>query len=154
MSPRMVPPGYSTLFPWLSEQDQATQAKYIAEFQDFYSRGMDRALGIQESTLECAVELQSTAIDLYKAAPWYTPLFGEFFEAGTRLLLFCLELQMKCVEMMLPAKSSALPEPPMAARVAGSTARAEQALQELAMDIGSGLATRKPVSAKRSTASC
>ena len=155
MSPRTVPPGYYALYPWLSEQDQATQANFIADFQDLYSQGMDRALGIQETTLDCAVELQATAIDLYKAAPWYTPLAGEFFEAGTRFLVFCLELQMKCLEMLLPAKPGAASMP--ATKIANGTSRAEQALQELAMDIGTGL-TKKSAAARSSvaqrTASC
>ena len=153
MSPRMTPPGSPTLFPWLSEQDQAMQANFIADFQDLYSRGMDRALGIQETTLDCAVELQSTAIDLYKAAPWYSPLVGECFEAGTRFIIFCLELQMKCLDMLVP-RSATLPAPVQAT---GGTSRAEQALQELAMDIGSGL-TKKSGSARsaaaRTTANC
>ena len=158
MSPRTVPPGYSTLFPWLSEQDQATQANFMAEFQDLYSRGMDRALGLQESTLDRAVELQAQALDLYKTVPWYTPLFGEFFEAGTRLLVFCLELQMKCLDLLLPDKSAAA-SAPLSSRAAGSTSRAEQALQELAMDIGSGVATKKSAvaasaAAARSGGSC
>ena len=154
MSTRTVPPGYSSLYPWLSEQDQATQANFIADFQDLYSRGMDRALGIQETTLDCAVELQATALDLYKAAPWYTPLVGEFFEAGTRFLVFCMELQMKCLEVLL-AKPAAAPLP--VTNVANSTSRAEQALQELAMDIGGGLTKRSAAarsSAARRTASC
>ena len=155
MSPKNVPPGYYSLFPWLSEQDQATQANFIADFQDLCSRGMDRALGIQETTLDCAVELQSTAIDLYKTAPWYTPLVGECFEAGTRFLIFCLELQMKCLDVLLPVKLAAAPAPVPATKGASSTSRAEQALQELAMDIGSGLATKKSRSAAaRTTASC
>ncbi len=151
MSPKNVPPGYYSLFPRLSEQDQATQANFVADFQDLCSRGMDRALGIQETTLDCAVELQSTAIDLYKTAPWYTPVVGEFFEAGTRFIVFCLELQMKCMEMLLPAKPAAAPAPVPATRGASSTSRAEQALQELAMDIGSGL-TKKSAASARSAA--
>jgi hypothetical protein len=155
MSPRIAPPRYYSLFPWLSEQDQTTQAKLIAEFQDLYSRGMDRALGMQECTLDCAVDLQSTAIDLYKAAPWYSPLVGECFEAGTRFIIFCLEMQMKCLDLLLPVKSGAAAGVPTDG--SATTSRAEQALQELAMDIGSGL-TKRPASATRSsartTASC
>ena len=151
MSPKTVPPGYYSLFPWLSEQDQATQATLIADFQEMYSRGMDRALGIQETALDCAVGLQSTAMDLYKAAPWYTPVLGEVFEAGTRFLIFCLEMQMKCLEMLVPAKSAessaALP-----ALSGSGAARAELALQELAMDIGGGLMKKKTARAARSIA--
>ena len=153
MSPRTVPPAYYSLFPWLSEQDQATQANFLAEFQDLYSRGMDRALGMQETTLDCAVELQSTAIDLYKTSPWYSPLVGDMFEAGTRFLIFCMEMQMKCLDVFL-VKPVTATAPLAASKSACRPSRAEQALQELAMDIGSGL-TKKPAarSAAR-TANC
>ena len=135
MSPRTVPPGYYSLFPWLSEQDQTSQTNFMAEFQDLCSNGMDRALGLQENTLDRAVELQSEAIELYANAPWFTPLLGNVFEVGTRFLVFCLELQMKCLDAMWPV--------PVAVPTNGAASRAEVAIQELAMDIGGGL-VKKP----------
>ena len=115
MSPRTVSPGYYSLFPWLSEQDQTSQGNFVAEFQDLYSKGMDRALGLQESTMD---------------VPWFTPLVGNVFEAGTRFLVFCLELQIKYLDAMWPSAA--------VAPTNGAASRAELAVQELAMDIGSG----------------
>jgi len=128
----MVSPGYYSLFPWLSEQDQTSQSNFTAEFQDLYSKGMDRALGLQENTMDRGVEMQSEALELYKNAPWFTPLLGNAFEAGTRFLVFCLELQMKCLNTMWPSAAAAAP-------TNGGASRAELAVQEMAMDIGSGL---------------
>ena len=144
MSLRTVSPGYYSLFPWLAEQDQTSQANFIAEFQDLYSKGMDRALGLQENTLDRAVEVQSEALELYKNAPWFTPLLGDVFEAGTRLLVFCLELQIKCLDAMWPSVPTAPTK--------GAASRAELAVQELAMDIGSGLA-KKPARAQQASMS-
>ena len=130
MSRKMIPPGYYPLFPWLAEQDQTSQAAFIAEFQDVCSYGMDRALGLQESTLDHAVQLHSQAIDLYKTAPWLSPLMGDVFEMGVRFLVMCLEVQMKTLNLMFSGISPETASP--------SATRAEKAIQELAMDIGSG----------------
>lgn len=145
MSTRMVSPGYYSLFPWLSEQDQTSQSNFTAEFQDLYSKGMDRALGLQENTMDRGVEMQSEALELYKNAPWFTPLLGDVFESGTRLLVFCLELQIKCLDAMWPSSVPAAP-------TKGAVSRAELAVQELAMDIGSGLA-KKPARAQQASMS-
>jgi hypothetical protein len=107
MSRRMVPADYSPLFPWLTQQGPRSQAEFWSEFQDLCSRGMDKALGLQESSLDQAAQLHSQALDLYRNAFYFPPLLGDYFKMATEFLTACMELQMNAVTLMF---SGRLPE--------------------------------------------
>jgi hypothetical protein len=133
MSPRTVPT-YLPLFPW-PIPGKTPDDEFIAQFQDLYSRGMDRALGFHESSIETAVQLHSQALDIYKNALSSTPMPGGLFQATAQFLASCMQLQMKCVTLMFPMMLPASP-----ASVGSSCLPARQADPELerSMDIGSG----------------
>jgi hypothetical protein len=118
MSRGMVPPDYAELFPWLTEQGQASQAEFIAQFQDLCSRSMDRALGLQESSFDQATQLQSQALELCRKAIGF-PMLGDFFKMGAEFLTACMELQMKAITLMFSGRV------PVASAPAGHPAEAQ-----------------------------
>jgi hypothetical protein len=133
----MVPPGYAApLFPWLTQQGQTSDSEFIAEFQDLYSHGMDRALGMQETSLDTAVKLQSQAVDFYRNAFASTPVLSAFFQTAANFLASCMELQMKCLTLTLPGMVPGI-LPASSRRTDGPV---HQSAEELAhyVDMGSG----------------
>jgi hypothetical protein len=142
MSPRTVPT-YVPLFPWYVP-GKTPDEDVIAQFQDLCSRGMDRALGFQESSIETAVQLHSQALDLCTNAFSSTPLVGGLFQSAAQFLASCMELQMKCVtlmsSMMLPGMMlpATLPSCASTGRSRLPAISADRELLERSMDIGSG----------------
>lgn len=118
MSPRTNPASYAPLFTWLTEQGRTPDPGFITECQDLYSRGMDQALGIQETSFDTAVQLHSQALDLCKDTFRFTPALNNLFEMSAQFLASCMEFQLQCLTMMVPgipvASSSAGRIPPTA----------------------------------------
>jgi hypothetical protein len=133
MRPRTIPASYAPLFPWLAEQGQTLDTAFIAEFQDLYSRGMDRALGIQETSLDTAVQLHSQVLDLYTDAPWFTPALRNLFESTAQFLAACMELQLKCLSLMVPVSTAA----------SSSASQSQPAAEELESSIEIATGERK-----------
>ena len=80
--------------------DQTPDAGFTADFQELYSHGMDRALGIQKASLAAVVRLNANAIDHYMNAFWFSPVLGNLCDAAAQAFASCMELQMSLLTLM------------------------------------------------------
>ena len=98
MSPITQPASLSNQAP-SPTTDQISDAGFAADFQEMYSRGMDRALGIQKVSLAAAFQLNSDAIDKYLSALWFSP--GDLLDRTAKAFTSCMEFQMSLLTLMM-----------------------------------------------------
>ena len=77
---------------------------YNAGIQDLFSQAMDRALGVQKTSLAAVVKMQSDVIEMQRHAFEGEPVLGEVLEtaseAAAQAYSSCLEIQLSWLDMM------------------------------------------------------
>jgi hypothetical protein len=115
--------------------------RYNEQYSDQYSYRMDKAIGLQKSSIEAAARMQSELIDTYKHAAWCTPQFADWLDSVAKALATCMEWQLGMLSLFVPlSPSTALPE--------GKPVNAEEL--EHGMDLGTGQRKRSATRHKRS----
>jgi hypothetical protein len=106
MNHRIVPASNVPLFLVAGEPGQTPDAACIANFQELYSLGMDRALGMEKASLDAVVRLHSCLIDLYQNAFCFAPELGNLIETAVQSVAFCMEVQLSWLALLAPHASS------------------------------------------------
>jgi hypothetical protein len=112
--------------------DQTPGTGFTADFQELYSHGMDRALGIEKASLAAVVSLNSCAIDIYRNAFWFVSSLGGLFEMAAQGFASCMELQLSLLTLMGSNVSSTV------ASFHGMQVRLTAEVLESSMDIAMG----------------
>lgn len=72
------------------------------DFQDMCSCAMDRALGIERASFSTVIQLNSSALDLYRNSLWLAPGFGDLLGLAAKAFALCIDLQTSWFHLMLP----------------------------------------------------
>lgn len=78
------------------------QEAYNDLFSDWYSQGMDQAIGIQRVSIEAAARMQSEMIESYKGASWCTPEIAEWLDMVAETLASCMQWQLTMLSALVP----------------------------------------------------
>jgi len=111
---------------------------FPVDFQNLCSLGMDRALGIENASLDKATRS--------KKASRFVPIPGKLFDVATQAIASCMKLQMNWMTLWVPRASAHVGK---AASNSGSQAKPTAEVLERSMDIAIG---PQHVAAPRSTA--
>jgi hypothetical protein len=109
------------------------QEMYNDLFSEWYSLGMDQAIGIQRSSIQAAARMQSEMIESYKGASWCTPELSDWLDSVATALASCMEWQMAMLAAFVPVS-------PSLALKSSEPASSEELAH--GMDVGTG--QRKP----------
>jgi len=115
--------------------------RYNELYSDMYSYGMDKAIGLQKSSIEAAARMQSELIETYKHASWCTPQFAEWLDSVAKALATCMQWQLGMLSLFVPVS-------PSPALVEGKPVNAEEL--EHGMDLGTGQRKRSVTRRNRS----
>jgi hypothetical protein len=139
MNPRYMPVNSATPFLVASNEGQAPDVKFLGDFQDLCSFGMDQAIEIGKASLATYVHVNSCVLDIYKNASYFTPVFGNLLDVASQALAFSLELQMNWLTALAPHGLSHVEIP--GSTVAGNSGRRDETTEEglaHSMDIATG----------------
>jgi hypothetical protein len=106
MNPKTIPARNAPRLPVAAKQGQTPGAGFSVDFQDLFSLGMDRAIGIEKASLAAAARMQSDVLDHYKNGYWFSPALGKLFGTATEVFASCMELQMSWFALMASHISS------------------------------------------------
>jgi hypothetical protein len=115
MKTKTIPTGSNAALSLVpSKESRTVNAGFPYDFQDLCLQAMDRAIGIEKASLATVVGLNSSAVDIYKNAFRFAPVFGELLDATAKSFTLCIELQMNWLTMMVPhaSRSGGQAEPP------------------------------------------
>jgi len=112
------------------------QEKYNDLFSEWYSQGMDQAIGIQRASIQAAARMQCEMIESYKGASWCTPEIANWLDSVAGALASCMQWQMTMLSALVPV----LPAPALR-----SPGEANSEALARGMDVGTGQRKRSKV---------
>lgn len=83
-----------------AEKGQTADAGFPGDFQAMYGLAMDRAIGIEKSSLDAAVRWHACGLDLYTNGFWFAPGLDNLLDTAAQTLASCMEIQMNWISLM------------------------------------------------------
>jgi hypothetical protein len=123
------------LFLMTVEETATPHPAVVAEWQDFFSHEMDRAIGLEQESRAMVAHAQSKMVEMLDQDGWLTPTLSSVFAMTAQMMQCCVEVQRNWLAIL--AASATASSSPMALPEASSyhlpaiacTSRASVAVQ-------------------------